>query len=145
MSQIVQGFYKLNLRPYLERIEASVKRHLMPSSDWDSVAIEFDFDALLRADQAAGVPDGDRPALLRRHREAMGGVHRWAGGETSGGDRGVTTRSTPVVLPLCVRNGSKRLDMTSRTALLLVVLASPAVADNQLYLRSIKHLYCIAE
>jgi len=50
IEQITQGFYKLNLRPYLERIESSLKRHLMPKSDWKSVSIEFDFDALLRAD-----------------------------------------------------------------------------------------------
>jgi len=52
IQQIMDGFYKLNLRPYLERIESSIKRHLMDSKDWDNVEIEFDFDALLRADQA---------------------------------------------------------------------------------------------
>lgn len=51
VQQIVDGFYKLNLRPYLERIESSIKRHLMMTKEWDSVDIEFDFDALLRADQ----------------------------------------------------------------------------------------------
>lgn len=50
IEQITQGFYKLNLRPYLERIESSLKRHLMDKTDWQSVSIEFDFDALLRAD-----------------------------------------------------------------------------------------------
>ena len=50
IAQITEGFYKLNLRPYPERIEASIKRHLMPSRDWDEFEIEFDFDALLRAD-----------------------------------------------------------------------------------------------
>lgn len=50
IQQIVEGFYKLGLRPYLERIESSLKRHLMPSRDWDNIEIEFDFDALLRAD-----------------------------------------------------------------------------------------------
>lgn len=53
IEQLVQGFYKLNLRPYLERIESSIKRHLMPVGDWDGVDIEFDFDALLRADKLA--------------------------------------------------------------------------------------------
>ena len=52
IEQINMGFYKLNLRPYLERIESSLKRWLMDSSDWESVDIEFDFDALLRADKA---------------------------------------------------------------------------------------------
>lgn len=50
--QIMQGFYKLGLRPLLERFEASMKRHLMPSEDWDTIDLEFDFDALLRADLA---------------------------------------------------------------------------------------------
>lgn len=50
IEQLVDGFYKLNLRPYLERIESSLKRHLMPNTQWDDVDIEFDFDALLRAD-----------------------------------------------------------------------------------------------
>lgn len=51
IQQIMEGFYKLNLRPYLERLESSLKRHMMPRSDWDTVDIEFDFDALLRADR----------------------------------------------------------------------------------------------
>jgi HK97 family phage portal protein len=49
--EINMGFYKLNLKPYLERIESSIKRHLMPSTDWDTVDIEFNFDSLLRADK----------------------------------------------------------------------------------------------
>ena len=51
IGQIVQGFEKLNLRPYAERIEASIKRSLMPISDWETIEIEFDFDALLRGDK----------------------------------------------------------------------------------------------
>jgi len=51
IEQIVSGWYKLGLRPYLERFEASIKRHLMPSSDWDERNIKFNFDSLLRADQ----------------------------------------------------------------------------------------------
>lgn len=62
VSQIVQGFYKLNLRPYLERIESSIKKNLMAPKDWESINIEFDFDALLRADQAARY-DGHNKAI----------------------------------------------------------------------------------
>lgn len=51
IQQIVSGFYKLNLRPYLERIEASIKKHLMPMEDWDEYSFQFEFDSLLRADQ----------------------------------------------------------------------------------------------
>ena len=52
IGQLVEGFYKLNLRPYLERIESSIKLHLMPGADFDKYSIEFDFDSLLRADLA---------------------------------------------------------------------------------------------
>lgn len=52
IEQINMGFYKLNLKPYLERIESSIKRWLMPESDWEKFDIEFDFDSLLRADAA---------------------------------------------------------------------------------------------
>jgi len=55
IEQINMGFYKLNLRPYLERIEASMKRWLIPESDWDKIEIEFDFDQLLRADQTTRI------------------------------------------------------------------------------------------
>lgn len=53
IEQLVSGFYKLNLRPYLERIEASIQRHLMPPADWGTYSVEFDFDALLRGDLAS--------------------------------------------------------------------------------------------
>lgn len=51
IEQIATGFYKLNLRPYLERIESSLKRWLIPPEDWGTIEIEFDFDTLLRADR----------------------------------------------------------------------------------------------
>jgi HK97 family phage portal protein len=52
IEQINMGFYKLNLKPYLERIESSMKRWLMQESEWRTNDIEFDFDSLLRADAA---------------------------------------------------------------------------------------------
>lgn len=51
IHELVQGFYKLNLRPYLERLEASIVHNLAPTGN--RVMAEFDFDALLRADRAA--------------------------------------------------------------------------------------------
>lgn len=48
--EVMQAFYKLNLRPYLEKIEASVLCWLMESGSWRNHEVEFDFDALLRAD-----------------------------------------------------------------------------------------------
>lgn len=53
IEQIVQGFYKLGLRPYLERIESSINFNLVPEADRGRVKCEFDFNALLRADRAA--------------------------------------------------------------------------------------------
>jgi len=49
--EILSAFYKLNLRPYLEKFEASVPRWLMSYEDGALYECEFDFDAaLLRAD-----------------------------------------------------------------------------------------------
>ena len=48
IEKIMDGFYKLGLRPYLERIEASILKHLVPRSEWGKVFIEFDFEGLLR-------------------------------------------------------------------------------------------------
>jgi HK97 family phage portal protein len=48
--EILSAFYKLNLRPYLEKFEASTVRWLMPKETWGNYEAEFDFDALLRAD-----------------------------------------------------------------------------------------------
>jgi len=55
IQQIVQGFYKLGLRPYLERYEASMKANLLSAEDRLKYDIEFDFNALLRPDQAERV------------------------------------------------------------------------------------------
>jgi HK97 family phage portal protein len=52
IQQIVQGFYKLGLRPYLERYEASMKAWLVAPEERAEIEIEFDFNALLRPDMA---------------------------------------------------------------------------------------------
>ena len=51
VNEILAAFYKLNLRPYLEKIEESILRWLVPDDSKEFEA-EFDFDALLRADTA---------------------------------------------------------------------------------------------
>ena len=51
VSEIIRGFYKLGLRPYLERIEASISNWLIPVEDRASIVPEFDFDMLLRGDE----------------------------------------------------------------------------------------------
>lgn len=51
IEQIVQGFYKLGLRPYLERFEASIQNSLLTVSERRTYEFEFDFNALLRGDE----------------------------------------------------------------------------------------------
>jgi HK97 family phage portal protein len=51
IEQIVQGFYKLTLRPILEKIEASMRAHLLQPAERTRYEFEFDFEGLLRADQ----------------------------------------------------------------------------------------------
>lgn len=51
IEQIVQGFYKLGLRPYLERFEASISNSLLSVEDRRNYEFEFDFGALLRGDE----------------------------------------------------------------------------------------------
>ena len=46
--EIISGFYKLNLRPFLEKIEASVVRWLVQDKNYEA---EFDFDLLLGLDR----------------------------------------------------------------------------------------------
>lgn len=62
IQQLVQGFYKLNLRPYLERIESSIIFNLMKPEDRKNAVVEFDFDSILRADMAARM-DGYNKAI----------------------------------------------------------------------------------
>jgi len=62
VQQIIEGFYKLNLRPYLERFEASAMAHLMTPEDRNSYEVEFDFDGLLRMDAKSRM-DGYNTAI----------------------------------------------------------------------------------
>lgn len=50
IEQIVSGFYKLTLRPLMEKIEASILVNLMQPGDAAKYEIEFDFNALTRSD-----------------------------------------------------------------------------------------------
>lgn len=62
IEQIVSGFYKLNLRPYLERIEASVSANLFAPDEAEEYEFEFDFDGLLRSDMKTRL-EGYRTAV----------------------------------------------------------------------------------
>lgn len=50
IQQIVEGFYKLTVRPLLEKVEASIKANLMTPAEAMRREVEFDFEALLRTD-----------------------------------------------------------------------------------------------
>jgi len=50
IQQIVEGFYKFTIRPYLERYEASIDKNLLPKSERGKIKSEFDFSSLLRGD-----------------------------------------------------------------------------------------------
>ena len=52
IQQIVEGFYKLGIRPYLERYEESFKQWLLKPEERGQLEIEFDFQEFLRPDQA---------------------------------------------------------------------------------------------
>jgi len=60
--EILSAFYKLNLRPYLEKFESATIRWLIDPADWGRYEAEFDFDALLRA---------DRLSRMQANREAI--------------------------------------------------------------------------
>lgn len=49
-AQIVDGFYRLKLRPQLERIEQAIERRVLtPRQRAENISVEFNLDALLRA------------------------------------------------------------------------------------------------
>lgn len=50
IQEIIEGFYKFTIRPYLERYEASINCFLLKPQERDKLTAEFDFNALLRAD-----------------------------------------------------------------------------------------------
>ena len=53
IEQIVLGFYKFTIRAILEAVENSIKTHLLTADDRKNYEVEFDFEALLRADMKA--------------------------------------------------------------------------------------------
>jgi HK97 family phage portal protein len=51
ISEIIRGWYKLGLRPYLERIECATSVKLLDLKERDIIVPEFDFDMLLRGSE----------------------------------------------------------------------------------------------
>ena len=62
IEQLVSGFYKLNLRPYIERIESSMKANLFTEAEAALYEPEFDFEGLLRSDMKSRL-EGYRTAI----------------------------------------------------------------------------------
>jgi HK97 family phage portal protein len=62
IEQLVSGFYKLNLRPYLERFEASIEANLFTEDEGKLYEAEFDFEGLLRSDLKSRL-EGYRTAI----------------------------------------------------------------------------------
>jgi HK97 family phage portal protein len=50
IEQIVSGFYKLTLRPLMEKVELSIITTLMGVGEVGKYEVEFDFNALTRSD-----------------------------------------------------------------------------------------------
>jgi HK97 family phage portal protein len=109
IQQIVQGFYKFTLRPYLERYEASMRCWLLTPAERGQYEIEFDFDALLRPDQ------GER---IKMYKEAVqGGIMKpnqarlqegWD--QVEGGDQLFLQAQMTPINQLPVQNGGNSND-----------------------------------
>lgn len=62
IRSIIEGWYKLGLRPYLERLEMSARASLLALQDRERYELEFDFDGLLRVDAPTRM-DGYQKAI----------------------------------------------------------------------------------
>jgi HK97 family phage portal protein len=86
VEQIIEGFYKLNLRPYLSRIEESAKVQLLSPNDAMKSEIEFNLDALLLMNQTLrfeGYNKGINSGVLTSNEaRAMEGWSPKEGGDT---------------------------------------------------------------
>lgn len=60
IEQLINGFYKFNLRPYLEKIELSILINLLPATDWGKYEFEFDANAILRSSKKDRVDMGTK-------------------------------------------------------------------------------------
>lgn len=58
IQQIVEGFYKLGLRPYLERYEASMKCNLLTVEERQDYDIEFDYEDFIMPNLSERISTG---------------------------------------------------------------------------------------
>jgi len=61
LEQQMLGFLTYTLRPYLARIEMTVRKCLLPPQERGRVYAEFNCEGLLRADSAGRADDAERP------------------------------------------------------------------------------------
>ena len=85
IEQLVSGFYKLNLRPYLERFESSISCNLLSAEEARIYEAEFDFEGLLRSDLKSRLEayrSGVQGTILTPNEvRAMEGLPRMDGGD----------------------------------------------------------------
>lgn len=70
VEQLLEGFYKLTVRPFLVRIEQSVAKRVLTSAERSKFTVEFNFEALLRAsakDRYALGSQGVQNGLITRN------------------------------------------------------------------------------
>jgi len=86
IEQLIQGFYKFGLRPYMERYENSMKSNLLSATERDTMDIEFDFNALLRPDlndRIKGYGEGVQKGIMTPNEaRILEGWKPMAGGDT---------------------------------------------------------------
>lgn len=96
IQEIINGWYKIGFRPELERFEHSIRQHLIDDGERDKLAIEFDFEELLRTDFKTRVETGAKAVnagLMSRNEWRK---REWLPAVDGGDDLTVQTNLTPV-------------------------------------------------
>lgn len=98
VEQVVLGWLTTGLRPYLVRIEQSIKKHLLQPEEKATLYAEFNLDALLRADSKARAENYARMAqngiYTRNELRALENMKAMPGGD----DLTVQTNLVPIHL-----------------------------------------------
>ena len=86
IEQIIQGFYKFTIRPYLERFEASIEKNLLTPAERAKIEVEFDFAALLRGDESTRIENAAKEVSgglksINEARRALDGSEPVEGGD----------------------------------------------------------------
>ena len=86
IEQIIQGFYKFSIRPYLQRWEASIEKNLLTPVERANIEAEFDFAALLRGDEKTRIENAAKEIAgglktIDEARKALDGSEPVKGGD----------------------------------------------------------------